>query len=92
MGNFNIVRDTELREKKITIRVTKTEKEFLECYAKIKGFRTISDCIRHLIKKEKEFLDDFANFDGYKDIVDYINHLEAEEIARLAKERNNNIK
>lgn len=92
MGNFNVVGDTELREKKITIRVTKTEKEFLECYAKIKGFRTISDCIRYLIRNEKAFLDGFAEFDGYKDIVDYINHLEAEEIARLLKERNNNIK
>ena len=46
MGNFNVVGDTELREKKIAVRVTKTEREFLECYAKIKGFRTISDCIR----------------------------------------------
>ena len=53
MCEFNTVGDTELREKKITIRVTKTEREFLECYAKIKGFRTISDCIRYLIRKEK---------------------------------------
>lgn len=53
MCEFNIVGDTELREKKIAVRVTKTEREFLECYAKIKGFRTISDCIRYLIRKEK---------------------------------------
>ena len=45
-----------------------------------------------MIRNEKAFLDGFAEFDGYKDIVDYINHLEAEEIARLAKERINNIK
>ena len=35
MGNFNVVGDTELRERKIAVRVTKTEKEFLECYATV---------------------------------------------------------
>ena len=92
MCKFDIVSDRKVKSKTIGIRVTEDEKVFLEVLSNLKGFNSISDYVRHLIRNDKEFLDGFAEFEGYKDIVDYINHLEAEEIARLAKERINNIK
>lgn len=92
MCKFDIVSDRKVKSKTIGIRVTEDEKRFLEVLANIKGFNSISDYIRYLIRNEKAFLDGFAGFDGYKDIVDYISHLEVEEIARVLKKRNNNIK
>ena len=61
MCEFDLVSDRKVKDKVIGVRVTKEEKDFLECYAKIKGFRTISDCIRHLIKKEK-MLNEIDNY------------------------------
>lgn len=92
MYEFDLVSDRKVKDKVIGVRVTEDEKKFLKVLARLKGFNSVPDYIRHLIKKEKEFLDEFSRFDGYKDIVDYISHLEVEEIARLAKERINNIK
>ena len=53
MCKFDIVSDRKVKSKTIGIRVTEDEKRFLEVLANIKGFNSISDYIRYLIRKEK---------------------------------------
>lgn len=42
----------EVRDKKVTVRFTATEKELLDSYIEKHDFSNITDFIRYLIKKE----------------------------------------
>ena len=53
MCKFDLVSDRKVKDKVIGVRVTEDEKKFLKVLAGLKGFNSVPDYIRYLIRKEK---------------------------------------